>query len=83
MPQDTANANTAAPKATLLSHIASFVRDVATLDVVTLTGDLKLVDPGTVYDNTKNDFDWDAFFRKETSDAGLDSPTDSSAAGHD
>ena len=66
MPQDAANANTAAPKATLLSHIASFVQDVATLDVVTLTGDLKLVDPGTVYDNTKNDFDWDAFFRKVT-----------------
>lgn len=68
MPEDTINPDTspATQKTTLLGHIATFVRDVTALDVVTLTGNLKLVDPGTVYDSTKRDFDWNEFFKKVT-----------------
>lgn len=51
-PKDTAK--------TLRTRIASFVNDVATLDVLTLSGRIDLV--ADQYDPAKKTFDWDTLF---------------------
>jgi hypothetical protein len=49
-------------KKTLTSKISDFVNDVATLDVLTLTGDIAFV--ANEYDKTEKSFKWDAIFEQ-------------------
>ncbi len=53
-----------ADKDTLAARITEFVADVVTLDVITLTGDIKLVNKTVTYDEAKKKLNWNDLFRK-------------------
>ncbi len=50
-------------KESIKSRIGSFFNDVATLDVLTLTGDITLVNANAT-DGTSGEFQWDDLFKK-------------------
>ena len=51
---------------TLKERIGAFVRDTVTLDVLTLSGDITLINDEAVYDEKNQEFDWDTLFGKIT-----------------
>jgi hypothetical protein len=52
-------------KSTLKDKIKNFITDTATLDVITLTGNIELVtDTETSTDSSKEIFNWDKIFEK-------------------
>lgn len=54
------------PTRTLLARINSFVEDVATLDVLTVTGSLELIDVAGAYDAAAGGFRWDTLMENVT-----------------
>lgn len=61
-------------KKSLKTKITDFINDTATLDVLTLTGDITLVAPTDISDgsNSKEAFNWDNIFKNITKELKAD-----------